>query len=204
MLKEFQNLVVKVDHTIWYYLNTQWHNSFLDFVVPYLRNQYFWAPLYLFLLIFLPYNFGKRGWIWCVGYLLAFALSDQLVVEVIKPFFHRMRPCNNPGLKPFVHLVVECGTGFSFPSAHAANHFAMGVFMAVTLGKLAKWIKPAAITWAFLVSFAQVYVGVHFPVDVTVGALIGITFGTLVGKVFNHYFDLSKPPGIKPQTESSI
>ena len=81
MLKEIQNLVVRVDHSIWYYLNTQWHNSFLDFVVPYLRNQYFWSPLYLFLLIFLPYNFGKRGWIWCAAYLLAFALSfDEVVV----------------------------------------------------------------------------------------------------------------------------
>lgn len=192
MPDSFQDFVIKCDHTVWYYMNTQWHNSFLDFVVPFLRNQYFWAPLYFFLLIFIPYKFRMRGWLWCAAYLLAFTLSDQVVVNVIKPFFHRVRPCSNPYLSNIVHLIVECGSGYSFPSAHAANHFSMGIFSAVTLGRMAKWVWPVAIAWAFLVSFAQVYVGVHFPLDVTCGGLLGATIGLIVGKVFNRYADLSK------------
>jgi undecaprenyl-diphosphatase len=134
------------------------------------------------------------GWIWCLLYLISFILSDQISVNVIKPFFHRLRPCNNPFLSDTVHLLVECGSGYSFPSAHAANHFSMGVFSAVTLGLHARWVWIAAILWATLVSFAQVYVGVHFPLDVTCGALLGAAIGICTGKIFNHYF------GLKPRT----
>lgn len=193
MPDSIHDLVIKWDHTVWYYLNTQWHNSFLDFVIPFIRNQYFWAPLYFFLLVFIPYKFGKKGWLWCLFYLIAFALSDEISVNVIKPFFHRVRPCNNPYLSSVVHLVVECGSGYSFPSAHAANHFSMGLFMAITLGRKWKWVWPAAIAWALLVSYAQVYVGVHFPLDITCGGILGIVIGIIIGKIFNRYVDLTKP-----------
>ena len=192
-MSSIRELVVKVDHAVWRKLNTQWHNDFLDTVIPYIRNQYFWAPLYLFLLIFIPYKFGKRGWFWCGFYLVAFTISDQIAVNVIKPFFHRLRPCNHPELSKIVHLVVECGSGLSFPSAHASNHFAMGIFCAMTLGRVAKWVWPVAIAWALSVAYAQVYVGVHFPVDVTFGGLLGTTIGIAIGKVFNGYFDLKNP-----------
>ncbi len=192
MFNSIRDLVIKCDHAVWYYVNTQWHNAFLDFVIPPFRNPYFWVPLYVFLLVFVPFKFRYKGWLWCVAYLVAFAIADQLTVEMVKPFFHRMRPCRNPLLKNMVHLVVECGSGFSFPSAHAANHFAMSGFIAVTLGKQARWVLPAAIIWAFLVAYAQVYVGVHFPLDVTVGALLGGTIGALTGKIFNRYFKLEK------------
>lgn len=194
MLKDFHRWLIGTDHKVWYYMNTRWHHPILDTIIPFVRNQYFWAPLYLFLLIFIPYKFGKRGWMWCVFYLIAFTISDQVAVNVIKPFFHRLRPCNNPFLAQKVHLLVECGSGLSFPSAHASNHFAMGIFSAMTLGRKAKWVWPVAVAWAMLVSFAQVYVGVHFPLDVTCGALLGTTIGMAIGKVFNGYFDLSQEP----------
>ncbi len=192
MLKRLHDIVVSCDHHIWYYMNTQWHNAFFDAVVPCLRNPLFWAPLYVFMAIFMPVKFRKNGWIWCLVFLISFALSDQISVNVIKPYFHRVRPCNNPYLSHVIHLLVECGSGYSFPSAHAANHFSMGVFAAVTLGKVAKWVVPVAIIWALLVSFAQVYVGVHFPLDVTCGGLLGATIGIITGKLFNRYFSLVK------------
>jgi len=183
--------ILSWDHTLWYYMNTQWHNSFLDCVVPFLRNQWFWAPLYLFLLLFMPSKFGKNGWIWCSIFLVSFILSDQISATLLKPHFHRLRPCNNPALAGIIHLLVECGGGYSFPSSHATNHFSMGVFMAATLGKVAKWVVPVAILWATLVSFAQVYVGVHYPLDVTCGAILGTCIALCTGKFFNHYFGLS-------------
>ena len=68
----------------------------------------------------------------------------------------------------------------------------MGIFSAVTLSKYAKWVWPAALIWALLVSFAQVYVGVHYPLDVTVGALLGICIGILTGSVFNRKIMLER------------
>lgn len=192
MLRSIQDTLLHWDHTLWYYMNTQWHNSFMDSFVPFLRNQWFWAPLYLFLLLFIPKKFGRNGLIWCLLFLVSFILADQVSATLLKPIFHRVRPCNDPLLSGVVHLLVPCGSGLSFPSSHAANHFAMGIFSAITLGKVAKWVWPVAILWAASVSFAQVYVGVHYPLDVTAGGLVGTLIAICTGSFFNHYFKIGQ------------
>jgi len=194
MLHNLRDVILDWDHRLWYCINSQWHNPLLDCVAPFLRNQWFWAPLYLFLALFIPFKFGRKGLIWCLFFLVAFSLSDQLSAHLLKPIFHRLRPCNNPYLYGIVRVLVPCGGGYSFPSSHASNHFAMGIFSAVTIGKVAKWVWPVAIIWALLVSFSQVYVGVHYPLDVTCGALLGTAIGIVAGKMFNKYFFFSAQP----------
>ena len=179
------------DRIAWYYLNTQWHNAFLDFVMPFLRNQWFWAPLYLFLAIFMPRTFGKYGWLWCAGFIITFGLSDQLSAHLLKPIFNRIRPCNDPALSSLVHCIVPCGSGKRFPSSHAANHFALAVFSAMTLGRMARWVWAAGLLWAASVAYAQVYVGVHFPLDVTAGGLLGAGVGWCTGTLFNKRYRLT-------------
>ena len=182
--------ILYYDYSAWYYINAEWHTPFLDFIVPFLRNQWTWAPLYLFLAIFMPKNFGKRGYIWCASFIITFAISDQVSAHLLKPIFHRTRPCNNPNLVDMVHNIVPCGSGYSFPSSHASNHFALAFFMAVTLGRKIRWVWPVAVLWAMAVAYAQVYVGVHFPLDIAFGAVIGITIGSLTGILFNRRFAL--------------
>lgn len=191
MLKTIQNTLISWDHILWFYFNTQWHTPVLDAIIPFLRNQWTWVPLYFFLALFIPSRFGRKGLIWCAFFIISFGVSDQLTAHLMKPFFHRIRPCNNPYLTNIIHNIVPCGGGYSFPSSHASNHFAIGVFSAMTLGKQAKWLWPVAVIWAALVSFAQVYVGVHFPLDVTCGACIGILVGICFGKIFNRNFNLA-------------
>lgn len=194
MLKKLHDLILNLDHTIWYEVNTEWHNAFLDAVVPYFRNQWTWAPLYLFLLVFMTMNFGKKGWLWCLGFLVSFGLSDSISSHLLKPFFHRIRPCNDPYFASVVHIIVPCGGGYSFPSSHATNHFCIGTFGAATLQKYVRGVWPIAMLWAALVSYSQVYVGVHYPVDVTCGALLGLGIGLFTGKVFNRYIGLEPLP----------
>ena len=136
----------------------------------------------------MPYKFRKKGWIWCLLFLVSFILSDQTSAHLMKPYFERLRPCNNYRVSNLIHLIVPCGGMYGFPSSHAANHFSLGVFSAVTLGKWVKWIWPVAIIWALAVSYAQVYVGVHYPLDVAVGGLTGAAIGICTGKFFNRYF----------------
>lgn len=190
MQKLFE-ILIRLDYETWYYLNTVWHNDVLDAIIPYLRNQWTWAPLYLFLLLFTTMNFGRKGWMWCVFFLLTFALSDQLSAHLIKPYVHRLRPCNNPYLQEFVHIIVPCGSGYSFPSSHAANHFALAIFSSITMSRLSKWVWTISLLWAISVAYAQVYVGVHFPLDVICGGMIGICAGILTGKLYNKVYGLS-------------
>jgi membrane-associated phospholipid phosphatase len=194
MLKELFDLFIYWDFTAWYYLNTQWTNEFFDAIMPFVRNQWTWAPLYLFLLIFMPMNYGRKGIMWCVFFLMAFAIGDYVSASIIKPYYLRLRPCNNPYIKDIVHLLVPCGSGYSFPSSHATNHFALGIFSAITLQRKTKWIWPAAIVWALMIGYAQVYVGVHFPGDVVVGALLGAVAGIVVGKIYNRIYQKEEKP----------
>lgn len=203
MVQKLHDLLIYLDFTMWYYLNTVWHNSVLDAVVPFFRNQWTWAPLYLFLLFFMLMNYKRRGMMWCVFFLLSFALSDYISASVFKDIFHRIRPCNNPALNEIAHVIVPCGGGYSFPSSHAANHFALAVFSGITLRPYVRWIWPAAITWAALVAYAQVYVGVHYPWDVICGALFGTAMGMLTSNVFNKVYGLEKRV-LKPENSSAV
>lgn len=191
MSDKLYELFLKVDYFLWYYLNAIWHNSFLDAVIPYFRNQWTWAPLYLFLLIFMPLNFKRKGVMWLVFFLMTFAFADYLSGGLLKPYFQRIRPCNNPYLINVVHTIVPCGSGFSFPSSHAANHFGLAVFMGATLKNVSKWIWPVVILWAILIAYAQVYVGVHFPGDVIGGAILGGICGIATSKVFNRIYPIT-------------
>lgn len=182
--------LLRLDYIIWGYINVRWHNSYLDTIMVFARNQWTWAPLYLFLALFIPRRFGRNGWIWCAVFILTFALSDQLSATVIKPLVGRLRPCNDPYFQGIVHIIVPCGGGKSFPSSHAANHFSLAIFSSITLSKHYKWVWVAAIVWATLVAYAQVYVGVHYPLDVLCGGIIGAFIGLFTGSIFRRKIPL--------------
>lgn len=180
MPADLHQWLVDADMQAWYKLHAEWRSSFLDVVMPYLRNPFFWAPLYLFLIGYAVQNSKRKGLLWCLGFLLCFAFGDFISAHILKPCFHRIRPCNDPRLAQALHLIVERSSGLSFPSSHASNHFAMGTYMAATLGRRNRWVIVASFIWAAAIAYAQVYVGVHFPGDVLGGALLGIAIGALL------------------------
>jgi len=159
-------------------------NGFLDWFLPLMRNRYTWAPLYLFIIIFSFKEYKKRGWYIIGGVLLTFALGDMISSRFIKPFVARLRPCNEPTLIHDIIHRVPCGSGYSFPSAHATNHFGIAVFLIMVFYPRWKPILPVGLAWAFIISFAQIYVGVHYPIDTIAGAALGSTIGFLVSLIY--------------------
>ncbi|UKJ06432.1 phosphatase PAP2 family protein [Solitalea lacus] len=166
------------DQKAFFFINTGLSNSFFDLLMPLLRNQYFWTPVYVFLIVFFIREYKKKG-LYLIGFLLlTFAIADFTSASIIKEYFQRLRPCNDPALVGLVKLRLNrCGNGFSFVSSHAANHFAISMFLIGTFYQRWKWVLPAALIWAALVCFAQVYVGVHYPFDVTCGGILGLLIG---------------------------
>jgi membrane-associated phospholipid phosphatase len=173
------------DYFIFAKIHAQWHNAFLDFIFPYLRNPFFWSPLYLFLVVFMFDHFGKKGLLWALFFLLSFGLGDFFSARLLKPIVHRIRPCIDPMWAGIHRHIVPDSHGFSFPSSHATNHFAMGMFIIITCGKFDFRIKYLCFIWAAAVAYAQVYVGVHYPIDVTCGAMLGCWIGYITGNYFN-------------------
>ncbi|MCB0515865.1 MAG: phosphatase PAP2 family protein [Chitinophagales bacterium] len=170
------NGVVALDHSLFHWVNSELSNRFFDYFMPIAREKTTWIPLYAFLLWYIFKTLGwRKGLIVVLGSLAVFGLGDYLSSSVIKPFFGRLRPCQNPDVISNMHLLISCGTGKSFTSSHATNHFGLAVFWSLFLakGKYKTYIAAALLLWASLVSFAQIYVGVHFPFDVLGGAILG-------------------------------
>lgn len=159
-------------------------NGFFDWLMPLMRNRFFWSPLYLFIVVFCIKQYKKQGYYIIGMVLFTFAMGDLIASRVIKPMVSRVRPCNDLSLTNDIIHRVPCGSGLSFPSAHATNHFAIAVFLICLFYSRWKPILPIGICWAFIISFAQVYVGVHYPVDVTTGALLVITIGIICSRIF--------------------
>lgn len=176
----------QLDQEIFYSINQGLSNTFFDWLMPLLRNRYFWIPLYLFMVVFFVRNFGRKGWLILIFMGLTFGFTDYFSSSILKPAFERLRPCNDPLIKAQVNNLIPCGTGFSLPSSHAANHFALALFLIIVFYKKWKPILPLALLWAFSISFAQVYVGVHYPFDVSFGAIVGGIIGYIFSTILLH------------------
>ncbi len=169
-----------IDTQLFFHINHCVKNDFFDVIMPLARDKYTWIPLYA-LLVFLIIRKYKTQSVYVLGYaLLALVLADQLSASVIKPLVQRLRPCNDPSIIQYVHNeLVDCGSGFSFVSSHATNHFALAIYFIMVFAKPSNrfFVVLGFVVWAGLISFAQVYVGVHYPFDVLVGALLGMLIG---------------------------
>lgn len=174
-----------IDEQLFKSIHVTCANNVFDSVMPFFRNPYFWAPLYLYLLVFMWMKHKVKGLLWCLFFLLSFAFADFISASIIKPIVARIRPCNDDSLPFLIRDIVGCGSGYSFPSTHASNHFALSFFIIFTLAKSRIWIIALCIFWASLVCIAQIYVGVHYPFDTLAGAILGLMIGYFVAGYFN-------------------
>lgn len=174
----------EIDYELFHFINSGCQNFIFDWLLPILREKKTWIPLYLFLFAFLLINFGKKGLYVAMAMALTVGLADITSSHVIKKTVKRLRPCHILIKEGQMELRAKCGSGYSFPSSHAANHFAMGVFLGLVFGKRWRWVKWAGLIWAAAISFSQVYVGVHFPFDILIGGLLGSFIAYLVWGAF--------------------
>lgn len=176
--------ILKQDLRLFFHINGQWHNAVLDVILPFVREPYVWAPLYLFLGLFVTINYGWKGFFWILFFLLCFALADQSSLYM-KQAFGRLRPCRDPIVSHYARVLVSyCPMSGSFTSNHAANHFALATFCFLTLKSAFGRYTWLFFLWAALIGYAQIYVGVHYPLDVAGGGLLGALIGLLSGSFF--------------------
>jgi undecaprenyl-diphosphatase len=177
--------LIRADRKLFTLINQQLSHPFLDNIFPWWRESITWTPLYLFLLLFVIANGKKSSVPWIAMAVITILLSDQISSSIVKPLFARLRPCNEPELAGSVRLLLDgCGAGYSFTSSHATNHFAIAVFLMITLQKWLKGYGWILLLWAGSVAYGQVYVGVHYPLDIVGGALLGSGIGFCTARLY--------------------
>lgn len=176
--------IVEFDKLIFHFVNQVWIDPILDQFLAFMRNQFVWFPLYVFLIAYLVMNFGKKGWYYVLFSVMLVVSTNLISSELIKKSVKRPRPCNEKTLENNRRSLVRCGSGFSFTSSHATNHFSFSTFLFLTGGVFIGSWRYLFLLWAAMISYSQVYVGVHYPLDVIGGALLGIISAYLGSLLF--------------------
>ncbi|WP_207430317.1 phosphatase PAP2 family protein [Sabulibacter ruber] len=164
--------LIALDQSLFLELNSH-HSPFWDGVMVFISNKYVWFPFYAILAGLFFYFYKRRGvlMVLCLG--ASVGIADFVSSGIFKPFFARLRPCHDPVLGA-VNAIDGCGGKYGFVSSHAANAFAVAIFVILLLPKNQWAFKVLLLIWAAAISYSRVYLGVHYPGDITGGALIGI------------------------------
>lgn len=156
------------------------HSTYFDAFFALFTSMITWVPFYL-LMLFLIFKKYKQYGFWVLLFIVVtILLSDQLS-GVIKNLVQRFRPSHEPSLLGKVNIPTGEGGLYGFVSSHAANTFAFALLM----GKLTRNrnLFLMLFAWALVTSYSRIYVGVHYPLDILCGALLGGLIGWSVYKL---------------------
>lgn len=177
--------LVQLDYSLFEWIHHGWQTAWLDAIMPYWREKTTWIPLYLLLVAGLIYQYKLPGLYYLLALGLAVGIADFSSSQLIKKSVKRPRPCRETALsQPTRDVGVHCGGGYSFTSSHATNHFAVAIFLFLGWGRRWKKWRWLLLIWAATIAFGQVYVGVHYPLDVLCGSLLGSLIGWGVYKIY--------------------
>jgi len=169
------NWLVEFDKNAFLYLNGK-HSPEWDYIMWWVTGNILWIPLYILLLVIVIYRERPYRFIFTILFVaIAVGLSDFTSV-IIKNLVERPRPSHNMEIAGLVHIVNNYRGGtYGFVSSHAANFFAVATFLSNQF-KNFKW-SLFLLSWVTLICYSRIYLGVHYPLDIICGAVLGAIIG---------------------------
>lgn len=152
----------------------------LDDLMVFLTSPKLSIHILLLAAAFMILRRGRDGVAVLLLAVLAVGLADSTASGLMKPLFHRVRPCF---ALDGVRLLIDQSRSWSFASSHAANSAAVASIMWVYFWRGAtvdRVFTAVMIAYALMVAFSRIYIGVHYPGDVLGGIVIGIASAGIV------------------------
>jgi len=189
-------LLLEWDNALFQLINQQWASEKLDAFMRILSSKYTFIPFYIWFIVKVIKDYGRKFYLPLLMAVLAFALADSISAKVFKPGFKRLRPAFEETLNPRLPDGMPGGK-YGFVSSHAANAFAIYPLL-ILIGlskkkvtfktnktmKIGFWIS---IVVAVAISYSRVYLGRHYVGDVFFGGMLGVIIGHSLWLVFNRY-----------------
>ncbi len=169
------------DRELFVYLNSLGIEQYDGFWLI-ITNILTWIPLYAFLLFLVLKKYPKKEALAIIATVVAALLFVLAFTEGVKEFVARLRPNNHEELKSLIRI-LKTPTNYSFFSGHASTSFSITVLVVLFLRKKLKYIYLLFL-WPILFSLSRIYVGVHYPSDIVVGALVGTLIAIAFYKLY--------------------
>ena len=173
-----------------------WHAPWADSVMWVISAKATWIPLYLLLIGLFVWKYRQpiptAKWTWmqkvpaCVVMILVIAaavgLADFIASGILKELVARPRPTRVPELEGVLHLVNGYKSGrYGFVSSHAANTMACGLlFSLIWRNKIA---TCGLMLWVAMNCYSRIYLGVHYPLDILGGLMVGVLMAVVAYQV---------------------
>lgn len=187
---------MELDKELFLFLNS-FYNDFMDTIMLMITRKETWIPLYLAIIFFFIKNYRSKSVLILLFLALTVVASDQFSV-LIKESVQRLRPVHEPSIEHLVHNVFRKGGLHGFVSSHATNMFAIFIFTSRVFKNRNYFFLM--LFWAVVISYSRIYAGVHYPLDILGGAILGIFIGFVMYKVllfFENYFFVARSPKIE-------
>ena len=176
--------LIQYDKELFLFLNGLGNTSWDGFWM-FITGKWSAIPLYALLLFFAYKQFGiKQVLFFLIGVGIMITMTDQLA-NFFKYGVGRLRPCHDKELASLIRLVKSsCGGQYGFFSAHAASSMALAVYISITFKTSYKYLKILLFCWAISVGYSRIYIGVHFPLDICTGFVVGGILAWLCARLF--------------------
>lgn len=196
------DFLISIDRTLLFAINDM-HTAYMDNFMMLFSGRWVWIPMYAAIFAAVLWRYGwRRGILLSLAVGLAVAIADQTCASLLRPMAERLRPANleNP-LSSMVHIVDGYRGGrYGFPSCHAANTFVLAAAVAILLRRCG--VVAFVYAWALMTCYSRIYLGVHYPGDIIVGAIVGTGSALLCVLVVRHYTRAMVGPDIPERWRS--
>lgn len=143
-----------------------------------ITNRFASIPLYLVLLFLIWKHFNwKQTLLILVTVTLMIVATDQLANLFKYLLVQRPRPCRIPSLLEQMRFLADYCGRYGYFSAHAGSSMALAVFVGLLLKKPYKYLPFLLLFWAAIIAYSRIYIGVHYPLDIITGMMVGAVLG---------------------------